>query len=272
MSMNFADLHIHSIYSDGVLSPNQIIDFAIKNGIRCISITDHDTVAALSFIQKSYKDLIIVPGIELSCVYNEEQIHILGYFIDIKSKILLNKIDKIQEGRKERVKEIIEKLNQNNIFLDKFNMDKLGALGRGNIARELFKKGYAGSPKQAFCKFLDIGKMAYVPNRKLNYKEAIDLIHMCQGMAVLAHPGKIHRNMGLETMIKELKISGIDGIEVYHSSHSNYQISNFYNLSKKYKLIITGGSDFHYIENGTISIGSKGINEELYNKIIKYMF
>ena len=69
---------------------------------------------------------------------------------------------------------------------------------------------------------------------------------------------------------KELKISGIDGIEVYHSSHSNYQISNFYNLAKKYKLIITGGSDFHYIENGTISIGSKGINEELYNKIIIY--
>lgn len=270
--INFADLHIHSTYSDGFLSPEDIAKAAIKQGIKCISITDHDTISSQYIAKKIYNDLKIITGVEFSTEYKGEQIHILGYFIDTENKALIEAISNIQTRRTERVEEILKKLAQNqiNVELDYFKTNSSTSFGRGNIARELVSRGYAKTFKEAFLKYLDVGRPAYVEVKKLNYIDVINLIHDSSGIPVLAHPGKIHRSMGIEEMIKEFKNHGLNGMEVYHTSHTSNQISTYYNLSKKYKLLITGGSDFHGRENAKISIGNSGINEELYNKLIYF--
>lgn len=270
--MNFADLHIHSTYSDGFLSPEDIIKSAINQRLGCISITDHDTIASQYITKIKYNDLKIISGVEFSTEYKDEPIHILGYFIDIENQKLIGTINNIQVHRTERAEEILKKLRQNQIYieLDDFRTGISTSFGRGNIARELVKRGYARTFKEAFFKFLDVGKPAYVKGEKLNYRDVINLIKDSSGISVLAHPGKIHRSMGLENMIKEFKHYGLNGIEVYHTSHTSNQISTYYNLSQKYKLLVTGGSDFHGRENARISIGNIGINEQLYNKLIKF--
>lgn len=270
--MNFADLHIHSTYSDGFLSPEDIAKAAIKQGLKCISITDHDTIASQYISKTNYDNLKIITGVEFSTEYKGEQIHILGYLVDIENKLLIDTISNIQSRRTERVEEILKKLRQNkiNLELDDFRKNISTSFGRGNIARELVSRGHARTFKEAFLKYLDVGKLAYVEVEKLNYKDVIKLIHESSGIPVLAHPGKIHRSMEVEEMIKEFKRHGLNGIEVYHTSHTSSQISTYYNLSKKYKLLVTGGSDFHGRENARISIGNSGINEELYNKLINF--
>lgn len=270
--MNFADLHIHSTYSDGFLSPEDIAKAAINQGVKCISITDHDTISSQYIAKIDYDNLKIITGVEFSTEYKGEQIHILGYFIDTENKALIEAIYNVQVRRTERVEEILKKLrrNQINLELDFFNSGSDTSFGRGNIARELVKRGYARTFKEAFLKYLDVGRPAYVEVEKLNYRDVINLIHESSGVPVLAHPGKINRSMGIEEMIKEFKYYGLNGIEVYHTSHTSNQISTYYNLSKKYRLLITGGSDFHGRENAKISIGNSGINEELYNKLIYF--
>jgi predicted metal-dependent phosphoesterase TrpH len=269
-----ADLHIHSSYSDGALSPHEIIAIAKKENLKCISITDHDCIESQYQIQmelQDNKDLIIIPGVEISAKYKECEVHILGYYIDIYNQRLKSEIEKLHNSRINRSKEIIYNLNKFGIDLD---IDQLLAtnstIGRGNIAQMMVDKGYVADYKAAFNSYLSKGKCAYVEGEKLDYKEVLSLINECGGISVLAHPGKIYKNIGIESIIKEFKSYGMKGLEVYHPSHSIEQRNYFYNLSKKYKLLITGGSDFHSYEKSKFTIGSNGINEELLNKLIYY--
>lgn len=272
--MNYADLHIHSNYSDGSLSPEEIVEKAKYLGVKSISITDHDSIASQYIIENDYNDINIISGIELSTEYNDLEIHVLGYFIDIRDKNLNEIVNKLNKARIERIEEILFKLKKNDIHL---TLDELAidldstVIGRSHVANAMVKKGYYDSYKAAFTNFLVKGKPAYVKGCKLNYKDAIKVINDSGGMAVLAHPGQIYKGLEIENIIKNLKFYGLKGIEVYHPSHSREQTNNFYNLCKKYKLFITGGSDYHgkecYNEN---LIGSYGINEALLNKLINY--
>lgn len=268
--MKYADLHIHSSESDGSLEPEDIVSMAKKYNIQCIAITDHDCISSQYNLED--KDIRIIPGIEFSSKYEENEIHILGYFIDIYNERLISTIKKLHNSRIERTKEIVLKLKEYNIDLD---IDELllssTTIGRGNIAEMMVNKGYVSNYKEAFTTYLAQGKSAYIEGEKLDYKEVIKLINDCGGIPVLAHPGKIYKNSCIEKMIIEFKSYGMKGIEVYHPSHNREQINYFYNLSKKYKLLITGGSDFHSIEKSKYPIGSCGIDEELFNKIDKYM-
>ncbi|MBD7909879.1 MULTISPECIES: PHP domain-containing protein [Clostridium] len=268
--MKYADLHIHSSYSDGCLCPEEIVKMAKERGVKCISITDHDTIASQYIVKERKSELIVIPGIEFSTEYNDLEIHILGYRIDIENPKLSEAIYKLRDARIERAKDIINILKDKDIFIDIDDLIKDGdfSLGRGNIAKEMVKKGYVSNFKEAFTKYLMQGKIAYVQGKKQSYKEIIKLIEECGGIAVLAHPGKIYRSIEVEKIIKELKCYGLKGLEVYHPSHSKEQINYFYNLSKKYKLLITGGSDFHGVKNGDCSLGSQGISELLLDKII----
>ena len=267
--MKYADLHIHSSESDGSLEPKDIISMAKKENIKCISITDHDSISSQYDLED--KDIQVIPGIEFSSKYEESEIHILGYYIDIKNERLITTIKKLHNSRIERTKEIVLKLKEYNVNLD-INELLLSSptMGRGNIAEMMMKKGYIANYKEAFTTYLAKGKSAYVEGEKLGYKEVIKLIVESGGIPVLAHPGKIYQNIGIEKMVVEFKSYGLKGIEVYHPSHSREQINCFYNLSKKHKLLITGGSDFHSLDKSKHSIGSYGIDEELLNKIIDY--
>ena len=265
--MQYSDLHIHSTFSDGVLSLNEIIVSAKKKGIKCISITDHDTVDSQMILSKlaKDKDLIIVPGIELSTEYMESEIHILGYFMDINNINLKDSLKVLQESRRERALNILKKLEAINISIspEEIDIDKT-SLGRPHIASVLVEKGYASNIRNAFQLYLIKGKPAYVDRYKIKYNEAINLIVNSGGIPVLAHPGEVCKNIKIETIIEEFKNNGLKGIEVFHPSHSTIQCNDYYQIAKQYSLLVTGGSDCHgTLVNGQLLLGTYGINENL---------
>ncbi len=269
--MKYADLHIHSNYSDGTMSPEEIIDNAINLGVKSISITDHDSISSQYVTKNIYNDIEVIPGIEISAEFEDIELHILGYFIDINNLELINTVNKLNKERIERINEILFKLKKEDISLniEDLGVDLNATVGRSHVANAMVKKGYYDSYKAAFTNHLVKGKEAYVKGYKLNYKEAIQVINNAGGIPVLAHPGQIYKSLAVENIIKNLKFFGLKGIEVYHPSHSKEQSNNFYNLARKYKLLITGGSDFHGKEGLKENlIGSYGINEDLLNKLI----
>ena len=272
--MKSVDLHIHSCYSDGIYTPEQIAKAATRKGIKCISITDHDSIAAQYIVNTEYnnKDLIIIPGIELSTEYRDMELHILGYFIDIENSSLKELVNNLNKQRLKRVEKILYNLKgyDINIKLDDLGVDLDSTIGRSHIANAMVKKGYFDNYKTAFRSYLIKGKPGYVKCCKLTYREALDIIRESGGIPVLAHPGQIYKKIEVENIIKELKCFGLNGVEVYHPSHSAIDTNKFFNMAKKYKLSITGGSDFHGRANfDDESIGSCGINDLLLNKFIK---
>lgn len=268
--MKYADLHMHSSYSDGALTPEELIENAQIKKIKYISITDHDSIESQYVTKNKYDDLTIIPGVEFSAKYEELEIHILGYFVDINNNLLKITLDKVKKNRINRTKKIIQKLNHNdiNISFDELLATDKTSIGRGNIACLMVKKGYAKNYKEAFNNYLAKGRLAYVEGEKLEVREVLKVIEESGGISVLAHPGKMCKDTKIEKIIKNFKVYGLKGLEVYHPSHTKEQIITFYNMSKKYKLLITGGSDYHggYTNN---TLGTYGIDEVLLNKLIK---
>jgi predicted metal-dependent phosphoesterase TrpH len=272
--MCFSDLHIHSNYSDGILTPLEILSVSNNKKLKYISITDHDTIESqYSLIAAEVKtDLTIIPGIELSTKYCEYEIHILGYFIDVNNAVLRDTLDSIRKSRYNRAREIIFLLGKLGIemnFSDIETSDFM-TIGRLHIAKLLVSKGHSATIKDAFNTYLLKGRPAYIERLKLNYKEALKLILECGGVPVLAHPGEIYLGLNIERLLRDFKVYGLKGIEVYHPSHSDIECNKFYNLAKKYNLAITGGSDYHgHNIKSQIEIGSMGIDEDLTKKFLK---
>lgn len=246
--MRIFDLHTHTNYSDGLDSPTDLIDKAINKGLDGIAITDHDTVdaipGALEYIKK-LKNFQIIAGIEFSSFYSKSEVHILGYFIDINNENLLKIIGKIKSSRWDRGIAILDKLSDLDIVLPRIEIlqegKESGFIGRANIARKLVKHKYVQDIDEAFEKYLDIGKPAYVERFKLSIKDTIELIHQAGGISVLAHPGLIEDQTALEECLKH----GIMGIECYQSKHTQPQTKEYLKFSENNNLIQTAGSDYH---------------------------
>lgn len=270
--MQYSDLHIHSNYSDGILSVEEIIKYSAEKGLKYIAVTDHDTVESQIEIKNKWinKEVGIIPAIELSTEYKNKEVHILGYFIDIFNEELISNLNLIKSSRIERAKKIISNLNNIGIDIDYKDIEIVSSIGRPHIAKMLVEKGLASNTREAFQLYLVQGKPAYAERYKIPYKNALNIINKSGGISVLAHPGEIYKGISTEEIIKEFKIYGLKGIEVFHPSHDDHQINNFYNLAKKYSLNITGGSDCHGSKvNDCFLIGSSGLNECLTNKFIK---
>lgn len=262
--MKYADLHIHSTSSDGKLTPEEIVKLAIEREIQYISITDHDTLSSQYITNVNYENISIIPGVELSTDFNDMEMHILGYFIDITDSNLLNIIDSIKVSRFQRVEVILSKLNKIdiNINFSDLDVERSSSLGRAHIAKALVDKGYADSFKGAFVNYLVKGKSAYVKREKPSCKDILQIIEAAGGISVLAHPGEISRPMELENTIKRLRCYGLKGLEVFHPSHNCEKTNYIYNLANKYKLLVTGGSDCHSVNSKDKSIiGEYGINK-----------
>jgi predicted metal-dependent phosphoesterase TrpH len=246
--MRIFDLHAHTNYSDGLYSPKELIDKAINKGLNGISITDHDTVSGIAEALEyatNLNDFKIIPGIEFSSFYFTSEVHILGYFIDINNKDLLKIISKVKSSRWDRGLAILEKLSDINIILPKTEIiqeaKESGFIGRANIARKLVEYKYVENIGEAFEKYLNIGKPAYIERYKLSIEETINLIHNAGGISVLAHPGFIEDQSALDQCLHH----GIMGIECYQSKHTKAQTQEYLNFSKKHNLLATGGSDYH---------------------------
>ena len=242
----YADLHLHTIYSDGVLTPYELVQKAAKAGLSVISITDHDNVGAIEEAIECGKScgIEVVPGVELSVELNEKDVHVLAYFFDYKNKRLLDYLARFREERLRRAERIVEKLNHINIPI---TMDSvldcagIGSVGRPHIAAALVEHGLIDTYNEAFIKYIGTGMPAYEKKYQMAPEEAVKLIAATGGLSFLAHPGKYTSEVELLQLIH----AGVDGIEVVHPSHSKTQQEFYRNLVQQYFLLESGGSDFH---------------------------
>lgn len=251
----YADLHLHTNFSDGTLSPEQIVLKAKCSGLSTIAITDHDTIDGIDPAIKAGKkyNLEVIPGIELSAETDIEEVHILGFYIDWYNQDLRNKINELSESRRKRIIKMIDKLNDIGIKLEyETVLSKLNAvsIGRPHLASVLVESGYVSTISEAFDKFLNNNSPIYIAKQKLYPAEAIKIVLKAGGIPVLAHPGYLQ-----QTMLNELISFGLMGLEAFHPC-LDIQISNYYcELAKKYNLLITGGSDYHGFSDSKVSIG-----------------
>ncbi len=279
------DLHIHSTASDGTFSPSEILDLAQKLNLKAIAITDHDTIdgskeAIALGIPPSVKFLT---GIEISASSPpsfpcSESFHILGYSIRLDDPALNKTLEILQQARKNRNPQIIERLNDLGIDLTlKEVIDKVGEcqLGRPHIAQLMLKKGYVESISEAFNKYLGKGKPAYVDKYRIDCAQAIEIILGAGGIPVIAHPFllKFKNDALLEDLILSLKEMGLKGIEVYYSEHRADQTANYADIANRHGLLMTGGTDFHGSLKPDIKMGyGKGdllVPYELYEKLVR---
>lgn len=267
--MKSADLHIHTIFSDGSFSVKEIIEMAKTEGLDCISITDHDSVDAYlktgDFLQDNAIE--IISGLEITCEYNSKEIHILGYFIDFKNQMLLKNLQILRQRRILRIKKMIKKLNALGIdieFEELISSDKTSSLTRLHLANLLLKKGLVNSIMEAFNRYIGENAPCYVGGFHFSPEEAIRLINQVRGIPVLAHPYSIEN---LEEILENLIKNGLRGIEVYYPEHSLQHINYYKNLADKYGLLITGGSDFHGNCRPQIKLGCVRITYDLVEKL-----
>jgi predicted metal-dependent phosphoesterase TrpH len=252
----YADLHLHSNFSDGTLSPEQIVIEASRLGFAAISITDHDILDGVKPALLTGKEygVEVIPGIELSAEANDEEIHILGYYMDWLNQQFQKKILEFRNSRYVRALRIVDKLNQLGVDLeydDVLQLADTNSVGRPHVAAALVEKGHVATISEAFDRFLGDNGPAYMPKQKLSPTEAIAMILDVGGVPVLAHPGGLQQDI-----ILELVSSGLMGLEAFHPSH-NSQLSNYYcDLARRYSIIITGGSDCHGLIKGRMAMGS----------------
>lgn len=241
-----ADLHSHTNYSDGKYSPEELLDYAINNNLDIISITDHDTFSGVKEAVKLKKNIRVILGIELSTYSNDESVHILGYFKNLDN---VEKMEPILENlilkRKSRAVEMLDRLEEYfNIKLDRSFIDNVQSITRGTISKEIIKQGYPYSSREIFTKMIGDDCPAYLPSTKMDTKFGIKLIQDAGGLAVLAHPMLLKKNNPID--IVNL---GVDGIETIYPNHSDKE--NIYRkIAKDYNLFVTGGTDFHYFNDG----------------------
>ncbi len=268
MSKKFADLHIHSTFSDGTLSPSEIIKKANKEGLAAIAITDHDCVDAIepALKEAALYGIEVIPAVELSCEYKSNEVHILGYIIDYKDIWFRDRLKKLCQIRIDRVGKIVEKLKLYGVDIDTDHIFKLsgcGSVGRLHIAQAMQEKGYVSNLKVAFDKYIGDKAPCYVGNFKLTPEDCIEMINKIGGISILAHPG----TLDTDELLKRLIGCGLRGIEVYHPDHRQSDIVNYLKLATRYKLLITGGSDFHGTRKEGVPLGSTKIPYELLEKL-----
>lgn len=240
------DLHLHTTCSDGKDSPEEIVHSALEACYTTISITDHDTVAGipLALAAAEGTGLEVIPGIELSSVDGSDDIHVLGYYIDYTSPDFLRRIAFFKEKRAERAEMIVHNLNLLGLDIQIETVTRIahGApVGRPHIAEALLSEELIDTYGEAFWRYIGSDGPAYVPKYKVKPAEAIDLIRSAGGVPVLAHPGLLDSN----DLIIELAECGLVGLEAFHPLHPLEQQDYYEKLAHKYKLIPTGGSDWH---------------------------
>jgi predicted metal-dependent phosphoesterase TrpH len=267
----WADLHIHTYYSDSTDSPEEVVAQAVTAGLSCIAITDHDAVDGIEPAMAAAKahGLEVIAGIELSSEINGKDVHILGYGFDYKKSPLVDKLKDIQKARIERMTKMIEKLRSlgiNNITFDEIRAKtKSDAVGRPHLAQALKEKGWVSSIKAAFDKYIGEGAPAYFTKYNQTPYEAIALIRESGGVAVMAHPMSTMKDELIAPFVK----AGMGGLEVYYPNCSETVLKFYKNLAKKYSVVPTGGSDAHGKAKVYTHIGKAQVPYEIVEELKK---
>ncbi len=272
-----SDLHIHTYFSDGVYSPEKIVDTALDVGLQAIALTDHDNVlsyqVAKDYLKNINRELEIIRGIEVNTLYKNYEVHILGYFMDVENSDFQNLLKTQQQARVKQTKEIISLLAKKEGIRIKFEDIKKqvaegGSIGRPHIAKAITNAGGTTSVMDAYSKYIHDNSPVYVQRKTVSPHDAVEIIYDAGGIPVIAHP---HDLDIAESLIKELMQYGLRGIEAYHRKHSPACVEYFSSMAEELGLIVTGGSDFHCpnIMNGQIILGKNFVPEWIYDKLIE---
>ncbi|MDR3049377.1 MAG: PHP domain-containing protein [Elusimicrobiota bacterium] len=247
----YADMHVHSNYSDGAFAPAQVVEHALRINLSAVALTDHDCIDGIQEAQEAglKNNIEVISGVELSTQMDNEEkteMHILGFFIDHKSRELKKQLDIFKNSRLERAYKILFKLEKEGIVLKDKSFIENGkdkSVGRLHFAKALIKEGFVSHIQEAFYKYLSMGRPAYEPKFALAPSEAIKLILKSGGVPVIAHPYYIPYDD--KEMWKTLIADGLIGIEVWHSKHPQNVVKRLIDIAEEFDLLMSGGSDCH---------------------------
>jgi len=245
-----ADLHTHSTYSDGSLTPTELIERAVSRGLEVLALTDHDCtdgIAEALEAARKHPGLLFIPGVELSTDLPQEEVHVLGYFVDWQNPRFQDRLARLRRSRLERGQKMLDKLKHLGIDVSWQRVKEIagdGAVGRPHIALAMLEAGHISSLEEAFDRYLGRNGPAYVERQKITPAEAAQLLTDASGLPVLAHPRNLQN---LEPLLMELKGVGLIGIEVYYQDYDQQTIERLLAIARQHDLVPLGGSDFHGI-------------------------
>ncbi len=256
------DLHVHSTASDGTCSPAELIMLAKESGLEAIAITDHDSIDGIKEALRAGDELgmEVIPGVELSCNYNEEEIHVVGLYIHYEDEEFVEHLKNFQDLRDNRNIKMAERLQEEGFDITAdalYEMFPDAVITRAHVAKYLVATGQVKELSIVFDKYIGNGCKCFVDRPKVHPADAVKMIHKIGGIAILAHPCLCKMNRkDLYAMIDELANAGLDGIEAIYSCNKGSDEKDFTEIAKKYGLLISGGSDFHGSNKPYIKLGT----------------
>ena len=275
--MSRIDLHTHTTFSDGSCSPTELIELATQQGLDILAITDHDTTEGLPEALEATKDLSLelIPGIELSAQFQNREMHILGYFINLTDPQFQARLEDLRSTRIERIRHILARLNSLGIDITVEDVQRTsgtGTIGRPHIAQVMLAKGHVKNMKEAFEQWLGSRGKAYVQRAVPEAHEIIEWITDAGGIPILAHPywegfNKKDSATACQTLVEQ----GLRGLEVFYGTFSARHISFNLGLAKRFDLLMTGGSDFHGTLKPDIALGKGRGSLHVPSKVVEHL-
>lgn len=258
-----ADLHAHTTASDGTLTPASLVAHAAERRLDVLAVTDHDSVAGVSeaISAAAGTGITVVPGVELSAVSNDRDVHVLGYFIDYESAELLAHLVDLRLARRHRAEQIVVALQDAGFDVSLEEVLALadgGSVGRSHVAQALVNGGHVATIPDAFGTLLGRGRPFYVAKDVRSPVEVLDVVHRAGGLSVLAHPGVTRA----DDLLPALLAAGLAGIEAYHVEHTTEDRERYARLAEEHGLLVTGGSDFHGPGAPVAGLGGIDLPEE----------
>jgi 3',5'-nucleoside bisphosphate phosphatase len=239
------DLHTHTLFSDGLLTPEAVVAHAVEHSLAALAITDHDSVEGVERARVAAGSALeLVPGIEVSSTLDGADLHLLGYYVDPVDAGLLEALARFREERLRRALAMVERLASLGAPVDFDEVVELagpGVVGRPHVAEALLRAGHVETMDEAFRRFIGARGEAFVQRPSFRPERAIDLIHAAGGVSVLAHPGSSVSDL----VIEQMAAAGLRGIEVWHPQHGAVAVRRFHALAHRLDLLETGGSDYH---------------------------
>ena len=264
--MHEVDLHLHTTHSDGNLTPTELVDLCARKGLKVIAVSDHDSTEGIDEALAAAKPrgIEVIPAIELSADVPNNEIHMLGYFVDITDHEFQDTLAKFRDGRKDRAREMVDRLNDLDIHITWEQVQRIAdgaAVGRPHIAQAMVERGYVQYNKDAFDRYLGRNGLAYIQRPRLKPEEAVQMLLRNGALPAMAHPLYYERTNipALEKTIADLKEAGMVGLEVHYGEFSNDEIEMLKSIAQKFDLVPCGGSDYHASGNpGEIHPGDAG--------------
>ena len=269
--MSEVDLHLHTTFSDGTLSPTELVRLCASRGLKVIAVTDHDSTEGIQealATAEEHPGVTIIPGIELSTDVPGSEIHLLGYYVQYQDPQFQDTLLELREGRDQRARKIVEKLEALGVGVSWERVEELsggGAIGRPHIAQAMVERGYVKYPRDAFDEYLGRNGPAYVGRTRLTPAMAVEMLAKNGALPVMAHPSFYttdddkDQTEVLKERLLELKQVGLVGVEVHYKDYSAEQVSQYAAIAEELELIPCGGSDYHAAGNpGEPEPGSVG--------------